>query len=151
MKPSATRTSGKGSTILNGEIFQLTYNAQIGFVYDPADFRPRRRFSCQGEGWGLTNDGRDIYMSDGARPVTGLNELEWIDGEIFANVYQTDRIARIAPRTGQVTEWIDLSGLLSPVYRNVDVLNGIAYDRAGHRIFVTGKLWPNIYHMELLR
>ena len=128
-----------------------------------------------GEGWGLANDGREIFMSDGTselrvldphtlkelrrirvhdqdRSVDRLNELECVDGEILANVWQTDRIARISPRTGLVTGWIDLSGLLSPVYQSgsVDVLNGIAYDTVQKRLFVTGKLWPNVFQIQLI-
>jgi len=166
---------GEGITLINGEIVQITYQSQTGFVYGLNDFALRRKFNYTGEGWGLTNNGREIFFSDGsaelrvldpktlaekrrikvhdgARPVEQLNELEWVNGEIFANIWGTDRIARIAPQTGTVTGWIDLAGLLSPMYRTqaVDVLNGIAYDMAGKRLFVTGKLWPFLYEIQLV-
>ena len=91
-------------------------------------------------------------MRDNGRPVANLNELEWVEGELYANIWQTDTIARISPVTGDVTGWIDLTGLLSPMYRNrsEDVLNGIAYDAANKRLFVTGKLWPNLFEIRLV-
>lgn len=165
---------GEGIAMLGNKIFQLTWQAHTGFVYDALTFRQLRTFTYPGEGWGLTTDGRDLYMSDGTpeirvlnpstfreirrikvhdgtAPVRELNELEYIHGEIFANVWQTDRIARISPRTGKVVGWIDLAGILSPVYRRTpdSVLNGIAYDRAGRRLFVTGKLWPSIFEIRI--
>ena len=96
---------------------------------------------------------RRLKVTDGGKPVVELNELEFVEGEIFANVWQTDRIARISPRTGKVLGWIDLQGLLGPMYRRTSdaVLNGIAYDPAKKRLFVTGKLWPNIYEIQLVR
>jgi glutamine cyclotransferase len=158
------------------EIVQLTWKAHKGFVYRASDFHLLREFSYAGEGWGLTTHGNEIFMSDGTselrvlngktlrekrrlkvtdggKPVVELNELEFVEGEIFANVWQTDRIARISPRTGKVLGWIDLHGLLNPMYqRHPDaVLNGIAYDAAKKRLFVTGKLWPNIYEIQLVR
>jgi glutamine cyclotransferase len=162
---------GEGITVLKGEIFQLTWQHQTGFVYGQQDLKLRRRFTYSGEGWGLTNDGERIYMSDGTaqirvldpatlreqrritvrdggRPVIYLNELEWVKGEIWANVWQTRRIARIAPMDGSVIGWIDLTGL-DPGGSNVDVLNGIAYDAQGDRLFVTGKLWPRIYEIQV--
>jgi len=166
---------GEGIAILNNEIFELTWRSQTGFVYNLADFSPKRRFSYPGEGWGLATDGHDLFMSDGSAeirvidpkgfrekrrikvhdgstPVTQLNELEFVDGEIFANVWLTDRIARISPVTGKVTGWIDLKGLLSPVYKLEEgaVLNGIAYDPARKRLFVTGKLWPSVFEIQLV-
>lgn len=166
---------GEGITILNHQVFQLTWQSQTGFVYELSDFRPLRRFSYPGEGWGLTTNGRDLFMSDGTAEIrvldgrtlqekrrlkvhdgttaiTQVNELEFVEGEIFANVWQTDRIARISPRTGRVLGWIDLKGLLSPVYRSSPdaVLNGIAYDPQGKRLFVTGKLWPSIFEIRLV-
>lgn len=165
---------GEGITVFNGEIVQLTWQSQIGFVYGKNDFRMLRRFAYKGEGWGLTNDGKEIYMSDGTaqirvldpktlaekrritvrdggREIDQLNELEYINGEIYANIWQTDRIARISPVTGKVIAWIDLSGILSPLYRaQADVLNGIAYDKAGKRLFITGKLWPTIFEIQLV-
>ena len=166
---------GEGITILNDKIVQLTWQSQIGFVYNLSDFRLLRQFSYSGEGWGLTTDGREFFMSDGthdirvldgstlaekrrftvhdgATKIDELNELEFVDEEIFANIWQTDRIARISPRTGEVVGWIDLKGLLSPVYRlqSGAVLNGIAYDPARKRLFVTGKLWPSIFQIQLV-
>jgi glutamine cyclotransferase len=166
---------GEGITLVGNEIVQLTYQSQTGFVYGLNDFHLRRRFSYSGEGWGLATDGREVFMSDGtaeirvldprtlaekrrvrvhdgSNPIAQLNELEYVDGEIFANVWQTDRIARISPRSGEVAGWIDLAGLLSPMYRtgSVDVLNGIAYDPARKRLFVTGKLWPSVFQIRLL-
>lgn len=167
---------GEGIGFLGGKIFQLTWKAGTGFIYDARDFHLLRKFSYPGEGWGLTTDGHLLYMSDGtpeirvlnpetlkevrrikvhdgASPVQELNELEFINGEIFANIWQTDRIARISPRTGKVVGWIDLSGLLSPMYRRTPdaVLNGIAYDAQGKRLFVTGKLWPNVFEITLVK
>jgi len=129
-----------------------------------------------GEGWGLTQDGKRIIMSDGSAqlrfwdpetlretgrvtvtgdggPVDQLNELEWIKGEVYANVYQTNRIARIDPASGKVTGWIDLTGILGPAdrVRPVDVLNGIAYDSGTDRLFVTGKLWPKLFEIRLVK
>jgi glutamine cyclotransferase len=167
---------GEGITLLRDEIYQLTWQSEVGFVYGARDFRLLRRFSFTGEGWGLTNNGREIFMSDGsaslrvieagtfkekrrikvhdgARSIDQLNELEFVEGEIFANVWQTDRIARISPATGNVLGWIDLAGLLSPVYKVEPgaVLNGIAYDPAKKRLFVTGKLWPSLFEIRLVR
>jgi glutaminyl-peptide cyclotransferase len=166
---------GEGIAIVKDQIIQLTWQSQTGFVYRLSDFQLLRRFSYPGEGWGLTSNGNEILMSDGtaeirvlnattltekrrftvrdgATPIDQLNELEFVEGEIFANVWQTDRIARISPRTGKVVGWIDLKGLLSPVYsRKSDaVLNGIAYDSAHKRLFVTGKLWPNIFEIQIV-
>jgi glutamine cyclotransferase len=165
---------GEGITVVGDEVFQLTWQNNVGFVYGLNDLRLRRRFTYRGEGWGLTNDGSEVYMSDGSSQirvldpssmterrridvvsngarVDNLNELEFIEGEIWANVYQTDRIARISPTTGRVTGWIDLKGLLSPLFsQSVDVLNGIAYDRRAKRIFVTGKLWPSLFEIRVI-
>lgn len=170
------RHFGEGIAIVGNRIYQLTWKTHTCFVYDKRSFAVLRTFSYDGEGWGLTTDGQYVIMSDGSStlavrdpetfaivreinvqdhgtPVERLNELEFIDGEIWANVWQTDRIARIDPRTGEVTGWIDLTGLLSAADRQgrqVDVLNGIAYDAAAQRIFVTGKLWPKLYQIEIL-
>jgi len=165
---------GEGITVFDGRIVQLTWTSQRGFVYDRGSFRALRGFRYPGEGWGLANDGREIYMSDGSSQirvwdpatlrelrridvhdgsdaVDRLNELEWVRGEIYANVWGTDRIVRIAPADGRVLGWVDLSGLLSPAERShADVLNGIAYDAAGGRLFVTGKLWPKLFQIELV-
>jgi glutamine cyclotransferase len=143
-------------------------------VYDRTTFTRSRTFTYSGEGWGLTYDGTRLVMSDGTsvlrfldpatfkqtgklqvrdrgRPVESLNELEIVKGEIFANVWQSERIARISPKDGQVTGWVDLAGLLTPREAvNVDVLNGIAYDAKGDRLFVTGKLWPKIFQIKIV-
>lgn len=166
---------GEGIALVGGKIFQLTWKAHEGFIYDVRDFHQLGRFSYTGEGWGLTTDGHDLYMSDGtpeirvldpatlkekrrikvhdgATAIQELNELEYINGEIFANIWQTDKIARISPRNGKVVGWIDLTGILSPVYRRSPdaVLNGIAYDPKSKRLFVTGKLWPSIFEIQLV-
>jgi len=166
---------GEGITVLNRQVIQLTWQSHIGFVYDRSSFQRLRTFSYAGEGWGLTNDGRTIYMSDGtsqlrlldgtslqelkritvhegAKEVEELNELEWIRGEIWANVWRTDRIVRISPRDGTVLGWIDLSGLLTAqeLANGADVLNGIAYDAGKDRVYVTGKLWPKLFHFRVV-
>jgi glutamine cyclotransferase len=171
------RYFGEGIVAWKNRLIELTWKSQIGFVYDLASFSPLAQFHYPGEGWALTSDGRRLIMSDGTdrlrfldpdtlketghvevtdegRPVPELNELEFVRGEVLANVWQTDRIARINPKTGKVVGWIDLSGLLSPGERSlgpVDVLNGIAYDAKGDRLFVTGKLWPTLFQIELVR
>jgi len=165
---------GEGIAVVGDEVLQLTWTGEVGFVYSLRDFRFLRQFSYKGEGWGLAGRGSEVYMSDGTdeirvldgrtfrekrrirvrdgkRPVTELNELEIVEGEIYANIWQTDRIARISPLTGRVTGWIDLTGLLDARYRqNPDaVLNGIAYDAVKKRLFVTGKLWPKVFEIRL--
>jgi glutamine cyclotransferase len=167
---------GEGIAIFNHQVIQLTWQSHIGYVYRLNDFQLLRQFSYSGEGWGLTSNSRELFMSDGTpeirvldpqtlqekrritardgdTPVDQLNELEWVDGEIFANVWQSDRIARISPQTGKVTGWIDLSGLLSPLYHLEPgaVLNGIAYDAVHKRLFVTGKLWPKVFEIRLVQ
>ena len=164
----------EGMTIFGDKVFQLTWQARKGFVYDLQSFRLQAEFGYEGEGWGLTHNGQHLIMSDGThqlrfldpgsfkvvrvigvhdngQPVTQLNELEYVRGEIYANVWQTDRIARIDPQSGQVVGWIDLTGLLSPEDRTetAEVLNGIAYDAAGDRLFVTGKFWPRLFEIRL--
>jgi glutamine cyclotransferase len=166
---------GEGITIFGDRIIQLTWQSNIGFVYDKDRFELLQEFSYSTEGWGITHDGTRLIMSDGTSklrfldpqtfeeigqvevfdsngPVTRLNELEYVEGEIYANVWQTDRIARIAPETGRVTGWIDLEGLLDveDYSGKVDVLNGIAYDGQTDRLFVTGKLWPKLFEIELV-
>jgi glutamine cyclotransferase len=166
---------GEGITLVKDRVIQLTWQSQVGFVYNLSDFHLLRRFSYSGEGWGLTANGREIFMSDGTSeirildagtlaekrrltvrdgdsPIHQLNELEYVDGEIFANVWQTDRIARISPSNGKVVGWIDLTGLLSPIYRleSGAVLNGIAYDSNRKRLFVTGKLWPSVFEIRVV-
>ncbi len=175
-RPLPDQYFGEGITDWNNQLVQLTWQAQTGFVYDRGTFDFKQTFRYPGEGWGLTHDGTRIIMSDGtstlrfwnpttfeetgrlqvhdgATPVSNLNELEFVNGEIYANVWQTDRIARISPVTGRVTGWIDLQGLLNDADRSVtvDVLNGIAYDAQGRRLFVTGKLWPHIFEIKLIR
>jgi glutaminyl-peptide cyclotransferase len=166
---------GEGITVLNGRIYQLTWTAHKGFVYGASTFHLLREFEYPGEGWGLANDGKLIYMSDGSyeirvwdpstlaelrrikvhdgqQPIDMLNELEWVKGELFANVWQTDRIARISPADGRVLGWIDASGLLKPGEApQRDVLNGIAFDARQNRLFVTGKLWPKLFEVRLVR
>ena len=177
IKPLSGQYFGEGITDWNGSLLQLTWQSEIGFVYDMQSFEQTKTFSYKGEGWGLTHDDTRLIQSDGtaqlrfidpatlketgritvrdaAGPVEQLNELEYVKGEIFANVWQTDRIARISPKDGRVTGWIDLSGLLPPAERNVGggaVLNGIAYDAAGDRLFVTGKLWPRVFEIKLVK
>ncbi len=166
---------GEGITIFKNQIVQLTWKSENGFIYSLSDFHLLRQFPYSGEGWGITTNGTDLFMSDGTTEIrvldgntlrekrrirvhdgdteiTQLNELEFVRGEIFANVWQTNRIARISPQTGKVVGWIDLSGLLSVVYRKEQdaVLNGIAYDPKGDRLFVTGKLWPSIFEIKLV-
>lgn len=167
---------GEGITNWKDRLLEITWRSETGFIYDLASFATRGQFSYPGEGWGLTQDGKRIIMSDGTpelrfwdpetlrelgrvmvtddgRPVPELNELEWIKGEVYANVYQTDRIARIDPSSGKVVGWINLAGILSAADRDrqVDVLNGIAYDAKGDRLFVTGKLWPKLFEIRLMK
>jgi glutaminyl-peptide cyclotransferase len=173
--PLASQYFGEGIVEWQGSIIQLTWTHGIGFVYDAATFAPTRTFSYKGEGWGLTHDGTRIIMSDGTAqlrfldparlketgrvtvrdargPIEKLNELEFVKGEVFANVWTTDRIARISPSDGRVIGWIDLAGLLPPAERaNTDVLNGIAYDAAADRLFVTGKWWPRVFEIKLVK
>jgi glutamine cyclotransferase len=174
-RPVARAYFAEGLTDWHDRLIQLTWQSHVAFAYDLATFAPLRTFSYEGEGWGLTHDDTRLIMSDGSadlrfldpetfretkritvrdrgEPVNELNELEMVKGEIFANVWQTDRICRIDPATGRVVGWIELSGLLPPAERaGVDVLNGIAYDEAHDRLFVTGKLWPTLFEIELER
>ena len=167
---------GEGITIYKGRIIQLTWISRQGFVYDKTGFSILRKFVYPTEGWGLTHDGSRLIMSDGTstlyfldpetfkevrritvsdrgNPVKRLNELEYINGEVYANIWTTNRIARVDPGTGRVGGWIDLSGLLGDGPRGggrIGVLNGIAYDRKDDRIFVTGKLWPRLFEIRLV-
>jgi len=174
IKKLAPELFGEGITLWQNKIYQLTWRNGICFVYDRNSFRSITEFRYSGEGWGLTHDGAYLIMSDGSDtltfrdpdtfavvkrlqvraegvPVRNLNELEYIEGEIYANIWQTDMIARISPKTGEVVGWIDLSGLLSEEEANgADVLNGIAYDPKENRLFVTGKLWPKLFEIELV-
>ena len=165
----------EGITIYRDKIIQLTYRSNVGFVYKKATFELLERFNYSTEGWGITYDGKRLIMSDGTstlhfvdpetlrqtghievhddnRPVSGLNELEYVKGQIFANVWPTELVARISPQTGQVTGWIYLTGLLSLQDRTeqVDVLNGIAYDADNDRLFMTGKCWPKLFEIKLV-
>lgn len=165
---------GEGIVAWDGKLYQLTWQSQIGFIYDLTSFEMIGEFRYPGEGWGLTHDGEQLIMSDGSHvlrfwdpetlaengrlpvydengPVVRLNELEYVNGEIWANVWQTNRIARIDPHTGRVTGWIDLTGLLdrTNLSQPVDVLNGIAYDPIADRLFVTGKLWPELFEIRI--
>jgi glutaminyl-peptide cyclotransferase len=173
-QPLDAKYFGEGITVWRDTIIQLTWQSEVGFVYDKATFKQMRTFTYPGEGWGLTHDGKRLIMSDGSTalrfldpstfkelgrltvrdggvPVKNLNELEVVKGEILANVWQTMRIARISPKTGDVTGWIDLSGLLDPREAvGTDVLNGIAYDAAGDRLFVTGKWWPKLFEIKIV-
>jgi glutamine cyclotransferase len=175
MVPLSRDYFGEGITILGDRIYQLTWKNRIGFVYDRQTFAPVSSFRYTGEGWGLTTDGEHLIMSDGTATIRfldpktfdvvrridvrsgrnridKLNELEYVEGEIWANIWYSDRIVRIAPKTGEVTGWIDLSTLYPPRERpsREHVLNGIAYDAAAKRLFVTGKLWPKLYEIELV-
>jgi len=159
-----------GSTLV-----QLTWQSQIAFIYDRFSFRLLRTMHYDGEGWGLTEDGRNLILSDGTANlrfldpatfhevrrivvkdrgtrITELNELEYVHGQIYANIWHTDRIARISPATGQVLGWIDLTGLLPPgsVSDPEAVLNGIAYDPVHDRLFITGKLWPKLFEIKVV-
>jgi glutaminyl-peptide cyclotransferase len=165
---------GEGIAIVKNEIFQLTWQSKIGFVFDRNDFHFIRQFSYKGEGWGLAANAGELFMSDGTseirvmdpatftekrrftvrdgnKSIDQLNELEFVEGQLFANIWNSDRIALISPQTGKVLGWIDLAGILSPIYRREAgaVLNGIAYDSAHKRLFVTGKLWPSIFEIRL--
>jgi len=166
---------GEGIINWKDKLIQLTYQTEVGFVYDLNTFNVLKEFKYPGEGWAFTTDGKRIIMDDGTpqlrfwnpdtleemsrltvtdqgTPVPNLNELEWIKGEIYANIWETDRVARIDPKTGHVVGWIDLTGLLTPAEReHTDVLNGIAYDAAHDRLFVTGKYWPKLFEIKLVK
>jgi glutaminyl-peptide cyclotransferase len=168
---------GEGIASWNGKLIGLTWKGQVGYVLDLDSFDVKGQFGYPGEGWGLTHNDTEMVMSDGTpdirflnpdtlveshrihvtaqgKPVDQLNELEWVDGEIYANIWQTDRIARIDPKTGRVVGWIDLAGLLPKsdyIANHTDVLNGIAYDPGAKRLFVTGKMWPKLFEIKLVR
>lgn len=164
----------EGITLLNGKIYQLTWQHQLGFIYNAQTLEKTGQFQYTGQGWGITNDGRSLIMSDGSNrirfidpdsfrvtktiavtdgrtPINELNELEYVNGEIYANIWHDQRIVTIDPQNGRVTGWIDLTGLLQPgaVTDEEAVLNGIAFDQAGNRLFVTGKLWPQLFEIKL--
>ena len=168
---------GEGIVVWKDRVIQLTYKSQVGFVYDLGGFQVQRQFEYPGEGWAMTQDGKRIIMSDGTpelrfwdpeslqekgrvtvtefgQPLKNVNELEYIKGEIYANVWLTNRIVRIDPATGKVTGSVDLTGLLKAgdfVEGQTDVLNGIAYDAKGDRLFVTGKRWPKLFEIRLVK
>ncbi len=167
---------GEGLTDSGSNLIQLTWKAHKGFVYDRFSFSLLRTFNYAGEGWGLAHDETQLIMSDGSptlrfldpktfrvtrrlhvsdengHAVEQLNELEYVHGEIYANVWHRDKIARISPRTGRVVGWIDLSGIIErrELANGEAVLNGIAYDAAGDRLFVTGKLWPKLFEIRVV-
>jgi glutaminyl-peptide cyclotransferase len=173
--PLSAQYFAEGLASWGSTLVQLTWQSHIAFVYDRFSFRLLRTFNYSGEGWGLTQDNKSLILSDGSatlrffdpvnfrqvrsivvkdhgQQVTQLNELEYIHGQIYANVWHTDRIVRISPATGQVLGWINLAGLL-PEDRRTDpeaVLNGIAYDPAHDRLFVTGKLWPSLFEIKVV-
>jgi glutaminyl-peptide cyclotransferase len=167
---------GEGISQWGDRLIGITWTEQTAYVLDLKSFKLWRKFSYPGEGWGLTHSDKELVMSDGSaelrfldpntfkelrrvrvtadgKPVDQLNELEWVEGEVLANVWMSDRIARIDPKTGRVTGWIDLRGLLPDNQRpNADaVLNGIAYDARKKRLFVTGKLWPKLFEIQLTK
>ena len=165
---------GEGFVILGDNLYEITWQTHKAFVYDWKTFAPKKEFTYEGEGWGLTTDGTSLIMSNGSSaitfrdpttfaiqrtinvtdhdvPVNSLNELEWVKGEIWANVWQSDQIARINPESGAVVGWIDLAGIFPASERtgSEEVLNGIAYDAANDRIFVTGKNWPKLFEIKV--
>jgi len=163
----------EGIAILDERIYQLTWTSGVGFVYERESMELVREFRYGLEGWGMTDDGESLIVSDGSSTlyfwnpdtlmetrrltvrdggvrVEKLNELEFIDGEIYANLWMQERIARISPETGKVLSWIDLTGILEKRSGHEDVLNGIAWDEKGKRLFVTGKLWPKLFEIELV-
>lgn len=175
-RPLAKTVFGEGLTILNQEMFVLTWKEKTAYVFEPDTFKPIRTHTYPGEGWGLTHDGKQLIMSDGTstlrfinpkdfttlktlevmdgkQPLIHLNELEYIDGQIFANIYLTDKIARISPETGQVTAWLDLGGLRNQLIKpnRAEVLNGIAHDSKTGNLLVTGKYWPQLFEIKLTK
>jgi glutaminyl-peptide cyclotransferase len=172
--PLSTLYFGEGITFFGNRLYQLTYTSGIAFVYDPKSFRQLESFHYGGEGWSLTHDAKHLIMDDGSsalrfldpvtfhedsrlpvregtRPITNLNELELIEGEIWANIWTKEIVARIDPRSGQVNSWVDFAGLRQAAGcgEDCDVLNGIAYDAPRKRIFVTGKYWPKLFEIEV--
>jgi glutamine cyclotransferase len=166
----------EGLTVWGNTLVQLTWQSHKGFVYDREKFALLKTFDYEGEGWGLTHDASQLIMSDGSaylrfldaktfretrrihvvdesgKPVDNLNELEYIRGEIYANIWKSDDIVRISPRTGKVLGWINLAGIIdkNELTNHDAVLNGIAYDEAADRLFVTGKLWPKLFEIKVL-
>ena len=168
---------GEGSVVIGSKVYQVTWKTQKGFVYDLGTMEEEKEFSYAGEGWGLTTDGQSIIMSNGSnqvqfidpatfqvtrtisvfangQPLRNLNELEYVKGELYANIWQFPTVARIDPATGRLLGLIDFSGLLERETggdQAPDVLNGIAYDATDDRLFVTGKFWPNLFEVRLKR
>ena len=167
---------GEGITLLGDKLYQLTWESNVCHVYDIVTGKKLRDFRYMGEGWGLTSDGEKLYMSNGSaniykldpetfkregtitvtlrgEPIRFINEMEWIDGKIWANIYTTDRMLIINPETGVVEGMIDFAGLLKDedIDDNTDVFNGIAYDAATKRIFVTGKHWNKLFEVEIVK
>jgi glutamine cyclotransferase len=166
---------GEGIVNIGNKLYEWTWQTHVGFIYDLATFQPIGQFHYMGEGWGMTQNGKEIITSDGSstlrfrspesfaetrhvdvtdagKKIYLLNELEWVKGEIYANVWHTDRIARISPADGHVIGWIDLAGILPENQRKDGeaVLNGIAYDAQHDRLFVTGKEWPAIFEIKVV-
>ncbi len=169
------RYFGEGIAVVDNKIIQLTWRSKMGFIYNKETLKLIKKFSYQTQGWGITYDGKYLIMSDGSAmlyfmdpntfkvigtlevygdsgKVSKLNELEYIDGEIYANIWGEEKIARISPKTGRVTAWIDLSGLLSDKDSElrIDVLNGVAFNSENGNLYVTGKLWPKLFEIELV-
>ena len=172
--PLDARFFGEGITILDGKVYQLTWQNNIGVIDDLETMRAESTFKYTGEGWGLTHNGKQLILSDGSafirfldpktfkmvrqiqvrdekkNRIKSLNELEYINGEIWANIWYEDRVARISPSDGQVLGWIDMSNLFPQATRDREaVLNGIAYDEESKKIYVTGKNWPNLFEIEI--
>ena len=175
-RPLAKTVFGEGLTVIGKEMWVLTWKENTVYVLEPDTFKPIRTHTYQGEGWGLTTDGKQLIMSDGSsdlkfinpkdftvtktlevkdgkHKIRNLNELEWIDGQIFANIYLSTKIARISPEDGQVTGWLDLAGLKNQLTQpnRADVLNGIAFDPATGNLLVTGKYWPQMFEIKLTK
>lgn len=165
---------GEGIAILNGKLYEMTYQTKLGMIYDLETFQLLSRFTYEQEGWGMTTDGHRLLMSDGSdvlrwrepdtfaesgkisvtdhgHPVQELNELEWVEGEIYANVWKKDVVARISPKDGHVIAWISIAGLKDRSWDRADVANGIAYDAVGKRLFVTGKWWPKLFEIRVVK
>lgn len=163
---------GEGLALLGGRLYQLTWESGVAYVYDAATLAPLDSFRYEGQGWGLATDGRSLWMSDGSdslrvldpatfatrrtvkarlngQPLVRINELEWVDGALLANVYETDKIVRIDPASGDVTRVYDLAGLYPDRPPEVDVLNGIARAPAAGELLLTGKYWPTVYQVRL--
>lgn len=175
MTAAPPRVFGEGLALAGERLVQLTWRNHVAFVFDKSSFAFQDQFAVKTEGWGLTFDGKEFILSDGSdklyfldaqrfevqrtvavrdheRAIDMLNELEFVDGEIFANVWHSDRIARINPLTGAVTGWVDLTGLRGAKEQQDEeaVLNGIAYDPASKRLFVTGKRWATLFEIQIV-